>query len=94
MREPLSPYSGFVRSELTRMGFAESILGKIGAGAGNLRQAMNIPVEPSQNPVFLYYLPRFAKTSPVPPLEAFDQAGNSLGMLPREHRVVGSSIEG
>jgi hypothetical protein len=53
MREPLSPYSGFVRSELTRMGFAESILGKIGAGAGNLRQAMNIPVEPSQNPGFL-----------------------------------------
>ena len=53
MREPLSLYSGFVRSELTRMGFAESILGKIGAGAGNLRQAMNIPVEPSQNPGFL-----------------------------------------
>ncbi len=53
MSEPRFPYSGFVSSEFTRMGFAESILGKIGASAGNLRQAMDIPVESSQNPGFL-----------------------------------------
>ena len=53
MREALSPYSGFVSSELTRMSFAESILGKIGAGANTLRQTMDIPAEPRQNSGFV-----------------------------------------
>ena len=46
MRETVAPYSGFVESELTRMGFAESILGKIAQGAQALRQATDVPVEP------------------------------------------------
>ena len=41
--------TGFVSSELMHMRFADFILGKIGAGAGNLRQATDIPTEPSQN---------------------------------------------